>query len=182
MGLGSDVPWLMVGSNRWGWVEGGGGRVRRVMAMLDVLIVRDPKESVKKCSLVPLRGTEGVEFVAYDAGRTVDGGGRVLLDPEGELIGEGDRGLPLLVLDSSWRRLPKLRATVTGEVLPRRLPPLVTAYPRRSKDFEDPSEGLASVEALYAALRLLGHEDIDHLLADYRWRDEFLGLNRGVLG
>ena len=150
--------------------------------MLDVLILRDPKESAKKCSLVPLRGVAGVEFVPYDASRTLEGGGRVLLDPAGELIGEADKGLPLLVLDSSWRRLPKLRGTVTGEVIPRRLPSLVTAYPRRSKDFEDPAEGLASVEALYAALRLLGHENIEHLLADYRWRDEFLEANRNVLG
>ena len=150
--------------------------------LLDVLILRDPKESAKKCSLVPLRGSEGIEFVSFDAGRTLDGGGRVLLDPEGELIGPGDAGLPLLVLDSSWRRLPKLRATVVGELVARRLPPLRTAYPRRSKDFEDPSEGLASVEALYAALRLLGHQGIDYLLKDYRWADAFLEMNADVLG
>jgi len=150
---------------------------------LDVLILRDPKESPKKCSLVPLRGTEGVEFVAYSSGmEPVDGGGRVLLDPDGEVIGPEDRGRALLVLDSSWRRLPKLRAKVEGEVLPRRLPPLVTAYPRRSKDFDDPEEGLASVEALYAALRLLGRDDVDHLLDGYRWKAEFLAANRDALG
>jgi pre-rRNA-processing protein TSR3 len=151
-------------------------------AALDVLILRDPRESAKKCSLVPLRGTPGVEFVSYDPDRTVDASGRILLDPAGELIGPGDAGMPLLILDSSWRRLPKLRATVTGEVVARRLPPLQSAYPRRSKLFEDPSEGLASVEALYAALRLLGHGDIDHLLAQYRWGEQFLRLNRGPLG
>lgn len=152
------------------------------MGELDVLILRDPKESPKKCSLVPLRGTPGVEFVSYASDmEPLDGGGRVLLDPEGEVIGPADRGRPLLVLDSSWRRLPKLRAKVTGEVLARRLPPLATAYPRRSKDFEDPAEGLASVEALYAALRLLGSDDVDHLLDAYRWKGEFLAANREVL-
>lgn len=150
-------------------------------AALDVLILRDPRESVKKCSLIPLRGTPGVEFVAYDGDRTLEAGGRVLLDPEGELISEADRGLPLLVLDSSWRRLPKLAKTVTGEPVRRRLPPLVTAYPRRSKGFEDPSEGLASVEALYAALVLLGHKDIDYLLDDYLWKQEFLERNAEAL-
>ncbi|MEM8711329.1 MAG: DUF367 domain-containing protein [Planctomycetota bacterium] len=149
---------------------------------LDVLILRDPRESAKKCSLVPLRGTPGVEFREYDGDRTLDGGGRVLLDPAGELISDADRGLPLLVLDSSWRRLPKLAKTVVGETRRRRLPPLVTAYPRRSKDFDDPSEGLASVEALYAALVLLGHTGIEFLLDDYRWKDEFLDRNRSVLG
>lgn len=145
---------------------------------LDVLIVRDPKESPKKCSLVPLRGTEGIEFVEYRADRQVAAGGRVLLDPEGEPITSADRGLPLLVLDSSWRRLPKLAATVVGEPVRRRLPSLVTAYPRRSRDFEDPGEGLASVEALYAALVLLGHEGVEYLLDDYRWKDAFLEANR----
>ncbi|MEM6675809.1 MAG: DUF367 domain-containing protein [Planctomycetota bacterium] len=149
---------------------------------LDVLVVRDPRESVKKCSLVPLRGREGIEFVEYSPERRVEAGGRVLLDPEGELIGEDDRGRGLLVLDSSWRRLPKLAATVDGEPVRRRLPPLVTAYPRRSRDFEDPGEGLASVEALYAALVLLGHRGLEGLLDDYRWKDEFLEANRGVLG
>jgi pre-rRNA-processing protein TSR3 len=148
---------------------------------LDVLILRDPRESPKKCSLIPLRGTPGIEFVAYDGAQTLDAAGRVLLDPEGDLISEADRGLPLLVLDSSWRRLPKLAKTITGDPIRRRLPPLVTAYPRRSKEFEDPSEGLASVEALYAALVLLGHKDIDYLLDDYLWKSEFLDLNAGAL-
>lgn len=145
---------------------------------LDVLILRDPKESPKKCSLVPLRGTPGIEFVSFDPDRTIDGGGRVLLDPDGDPITTADRGHGLLVLDSSWRRLPRLRATVEGTVLPRRLPPLRTAYPRRSKEFLDPAEGLASVEALYAALRQLGHGELDHLLDGYRWRDEFIEANR----
>ncbi len=149
---------------------------------LDVLILRDPRESPKKCSLIPLRGTPGVEFVTYEGDRTLDAAGRVLLDPDGDLISDADRGLPLLVLDSSWRRLPKLAKTITGEPIRRRLPPLVTAYPRRSKGFEDPSEGLASVEALYAALVLLGHENIEYLLDNYMWKQDFLESNAAALG
>ena len=148
---------------------------------LDVLILRDPRESAKKCSLIPLKGTPGIEFQEYRADRTVEGEGRVLLDPAAEPISADDRGLPLLVLDSSWRRLPKRSATVVGTPRRRRLPPLKTAYPRRSRDFEDPTEGLASVEALYAALVLLGHEGVDHLLDQYRWKDEFLEANAGAL-
>jgi pre-rRNA-processing protein TSR3 len=53
---------------------------------------------------------------------------------------------------------------------------LVTAYPRKSKLFEDPERGLASVEALYAALALLG-EQRQELLANYRWARTFLALN-----
>lgn len=143
---------------------------------LDVLILRDPRESAKKCSLTPLRGASGVRFVNYDPERRVDAGRRLLLSPEGELFSERDRGLGLFVVDCAWRRVPTLLRTVDGELAPRRLPPLETAYPRRSTIFEDPSEGLASIEALYAALALLG-EVHPELLQHYRWRAEFLAAN-----
>jgi pre-rRNA-processing protein TSR3 len=58
----------------------------------------------------------------------------------------------------------------------RRLPPLATAYPRKSRQFEDPASGLASVEALYAALAILGEARPD-LLAQYRWAQGFLDAN-----
>jgi pre-rRNA-processing protein TSR3 len=143
---------------------------------LDVLILRDPRESTKKCSLTPLRGAAGIRFVVYDPQRRLDAGRRVLLSPEGELLSERDRGLPLLLVDCAWRRVPALLKTVDGELVARRLPPLATAYPRKSIIFDDPGEGLASVEALYAALALLG-EVHPELLAGYHWREEFLRAN-----
>src|SRR5258708_4427860 len=123
---------------------------------LDVLILRDPREATKKCSLTPLRGTGGIQFVAYDGARRLAAGRRLFLSPEGELISERDRGLPLLLIDCAWRKVPALLKTIDGELVPRRLPPLVTAYPRKSMVFEGPGEGLASAAALYAALALLG--------------------------
>ena len=48
-----------------------------------------------------------------------------------------------------------------------------TAYPRVSKVFDDPQQGLASIEALYLAKRLLGDDDAS-LLDGYHWREEFL--------
>lgn len=149
---------------------------RSLERRLDVLILRDPHESPQKCSLIPLRGTPGLDFHTYDSRRRLDATGRILLHPEGSDFTSADRGLPLLVVDSSWRRLPKLLACVDGVVERRRLPALVTAYPRKSKTFADPAQGLASVEALYAALVLLG-ETHPELLAHYRWRDDFLRLN-----
>jgi pre-rRNA-processing protein TSR3 len=140
------------------------------------LILRDPRESRAKCSLTPLRGREGVRFVEYRPERRIAAGGRILLDPEGELLGPSDRGRGLLVLDCAWRRLPSLRRVLDGDLLPRRLPPLVTGYPRHSKRFADPLEGLASIEALFAALTLLGHP-AEHLLASYPWRETFLERN-----
>ncbi|MBK7878005.1 MAG: hypothetical protein IPJ77_20265 [Planctomycetes bacterium] len=143
---------------------------------LDVLIVRDPRESTKKCSLTPLRGMEGVRFATYAHDRRVAAGRRLLLHTEGELISPRDAGLPLLLVDCCWRRVPTLLRTVDGEFVRRRLPPLATAYPRTSDLVPDPEQGLASIEALYAALALLG-DPRPELLAHYRWREEFLRAN-----
>ncbi|MBL8857860.1 MAG: hypothetical protein JNL28_05080 [Planctomycetes bacterium] len=146
---------------------------------LDVLILRDPRESLQKCSLTPLRGMAGIEFVTYEGGRRLDAGRRILLHPDGSDFTAADRGKPLLLIDCAWRKLPKLLATVDGELEHRRLPQLETAYPRRSKQDTDPDQGLASVEALYAALVLLG-EVHPELLASYHWRDAFLRQNPGL--
>ncbi|MEZ5974147.1 MAG: DUF367 domain-containing protein [Planctomycetota bacterium] len=79
------------------------------------------------------------------------------------------------MLDSSWTRLPQILERVEGEPVRRSLPRLVTAYPREGKVVPNP-EGLASVEALYAALCVLGFRD-DSLLADYYFADRFKELN-----
>lgn len=143
---------------------------------LDVLILRDPRESVKKCSLTPLHGMAGVQFVTYRGDRRIDATGRVLLHVDGPELTRADRGRGLLLIDCAWRKVDALRATIDGEPVLRRLPPLVTAYPRKSRTFADPDAGLASIEALYAAVALLDAPH-DELLAHYRWKDEFLRLN-----
>ena len=146
---------------------------------MDILILRDPRESLAKCSLTPLRGLPGVRFVNYDRERRLSAGRRVLLHPEGAELSAADRGADLLLIDCAWRRVPQLLATVEGELVHRRLPTLVTAYPRRSKTFVDPSTGLASVEALYAACALLGVPRPE-LLHGYRFAEAFLGANPGL--
>ena len=143
---------------------------------MDILIVHDPREPAKKCSLTPLRGMPGVRFVPVRAGQRVDAGRRIWLHPDGEELGPADRGVGLLLVDCTWRRLAKLSASIDGELLRRRLPKLVTAYPRRSKLTPDPEHGLASVEALYAATALLDGPRPE-LLAGYRWAAEFLAAN-----
>lgn len=146
---------------------------------LDILILRDPRESTKKCSLTPLRGMKGVRFVNYAPDRRLDATGRLLLHPDGEEFQAEDLGKGLFLIDCAWRRVPGLMRTVDGAPLLRRLPPLATAYPRKSATFEDPARGLASVEALYAAAcHLYGPHP--ELLEQYRWREEFLELNPGL--
>jgi pre-rRNA-processing protein TSR3 len=143
---------------------------------LDVLILRDPRESPKKCSLTPLRGTPGIRFVSFDKDRRCDAGSRIWLHPDGEELRPSERARPLFLIDCAWRRVDALRASVDGDLEPRRLPALVSAYPRKSKTFADPDRGLASIEALYAALALLG-DPRPELLASYRWAREFLDKN-----
>ena len=146
---------------------------------LDVLIFRDPRESAKKCSLTPLRGVPGVRFVDFKPGRRVDGARRILLHPEGELLEPTDEAEGLLLIDCSWRRVERMLDAVDGDPVVRRLPKLETAYPRKSRLFEDPEQGLASIEALYAAFALLGSPH-PQLLEGYRWAAEFLERNPGL--
>jgi pre-rRNA-processing protein TSR3 len=164
-------------------VEGAGAQdgrseqgVQPLRPLIEVLILRDPRESPRKCSLTPLRGAPGLTFASFHPERRLAAGRRILLHPGGELLSAADRGAPLLLVDCAWRRVPQLLASVDGELLARRLPPLSSAYPRASKLFADPEQGLASVEALYAALRILG-EPRPELLSGYRWAREFLERN-----
>jgi pre-rRNA-processing protein TSR3 len=143
---------------------------------VDILIVHDPREPAKKCSLTPLRGMAGVRFVPVRGGKRVDAGRRIWLHPDGEELGPADRGIGLLLIDCTWRRVSKLSKCIDGELLRRRLPKLVTAYPRRSKLGLDPEHGLASVEALFAAVALLDAPRPE-LLARYRWAAQFLAAN-----
>jgi pre-rRNA-processing protein TSR3 len=146
------------------------------LAALDILIVHDPREPAKKCSLTPLRGMPGVRFVPLRPGQRADAGRRLWLHPDGEELSPADRGIGILLVDCTWRRLEKLSACIDGELLRRRLPRLVTAYPRRSKLTPDPEHGLASVEALYAATALLDGPRPE-LLEGYRWAAQFLATN-----
>ncbi|HIA38186.1 MAG TPA: hypothetical protein EYN86_01530 [Planctomycetes bacterium] len=104
-------------------------------------------------------------------------GAVTLLHPDGVPLTSADAERPLLLIDSSWRDLPRMLSTVHGDFALRCLPKnLVTAYPRKSKTFEDPETGLASVEALHAATVRLGRRD-DSLLEGYYFGDKWLELN-----
>jgi pre-rRNA-processing protein TSR3 len=71
------------------------------------------------------------------------------------------------------------KLTILGKALGGALVALVIAYPRKSKVAVDPEDGLASVEALYAAVTLL-EGPRPELLAEYRWAKDFLAANPGL--
>ena len=125
--------------------------------------------------------------MTWSEGLELEVGARVLLDPEAPVLDQADGalepggvGLGLFVIDCSWRRLPRIGRAVVDAPTRRALPPLETAYPRKSRTFEDPRRGLATVEALYAASALLGRPD-PTLLDGYRFAEAFLERNRGLL-
>ncbi|MGB0743263.1 MAG: hypothetical protein ACPGSB_01950 [Opitutales bacterium] len=107
----------------------------------------------------------------------MDASGYTLLGLNAPLLSAEDVERPLLLLDSTWRLLPQLEVCVVGEPVRRSLPSVQTAYPRVSKLAQDPSGGLASVEALYLAQLLLGKRD-DSLLEGYHWKEAFLKILR----
>ena len=146
----------------------------------EILIVVRRGEDPAKCTVRPLRGTPGLEFRPYPLRAKPDLSRHLLLAPDAPPLTLADAGRPLLLLDASWRHAGTMRRAV-DPVESRSIPPgWQTAYPRRSKTNADPETGLATVEALFAALCTLGHRD-DGLLRFYPWRAAFLDLNRDLL-
>jgi len=144
---------------------------------IPITIIRHHKERKSKCSLQPLKDCEGITFIEFKPGITLDATGIILVTLEGQPLSEDDAIHPLLLLDSTWRLLPQLEGCLTGNPIKRSLPEnLQTAYPRISKTSQDPHRGLASIEALYAAKKLLGQDD-PALLDSYFWKQEFLQKN-----
>ena len=155
-----------------------------------VLVVQDHKENRKKCTLTPLAGRPGISFVRQSpsprGSQTVPVSRGILLLLDAPCLSPEDvrfleDGGPLVLVDATWARVPRVleRMAVTDpvRVATRSLPPgIATAYPRTSKLYKDPSAGLASIEALFAASVILGHPRHDWL-AGYRWADEFRRRN-----
>lgn len=144
------------------------------MTPIPTTVIRHPKERISKCSLRFLHERPEMTFLRAKKGFSFDATGFTVLAVDASPLSAADADRPLLLLDSTWRYLPDLAACLVGEGVPRSIPAGVeTAYPRVSKVFEDPTAGLASVEALYVARRLLGDDD-PSLLDGYHWKEPFL--------
>lgn len=146
--------------------------------MTDVQIILRRGEAAAKCSIRPLRGLPGLSFTAYPFRRgPPDLSGGILLAPDAPPLTAADAGRPLILLDASWRHAARMRNAIGAVAAVRAIPPgWKTAYPRTAKQYTDPPAGLATVEALFAALYALG-ERRDDLLQFYPWRETFLLLN-----
>ncbi len=139
------------------------------------IIVVHPREKRSKCSVEPLRGREGFVFWTFPNRGIESLEGYVRLAFGGEPLSPEDASRGLLVLDGTWKCAAGMEPFYA--TLPvRSLEPWVTAYPRKSKLYTDPAAGLATIEAIYAAYVQMGR-DTEGLLAEYRWREEFLATN-----
>jgi len=140
------------------------------------IIVVHPKERRKKCTVEPLRGRDGFVFWKHPRVGHEPLDSYVRLGFEGPQLSTADADRGLLVLDGTWRFAAQMEKQFE-DLPPRSLPAYVTAYPRVSKMFDNPAGGLATIEAIYAAYRLLGRPT-DSILDEYHWAEEFQTLNQ----
>jgi pre-rRNA-processing protein TSR3 len=139
------------------------------------IIVVHPREKRSKCTVEPLRNRAGFVFWTFPDQGTEPLEGYVRLGIGGPLLSSDDRDRGLLILDGTWRLADRMEKFFRHVPL-RSLPPVQTAYPRASFIYPDPAGGLATIEAVYAAYRILDRP-CDGLLAQYHWAAEFLSRN-----
>ena len=139
------------------------------------VIIVHRKEKPSKCTLQPLRGRADMTFHSFPLFSPIELPNYVRLAVDAPILSPDDADRGLLLLDASWKHVEAMNEAFIN-VPARSLPPIKTAYPRVSSLYEDPSAGLASIEALYVAYRQLGR-DTDGLLDAYHWRNEFLDIN-----
>lgn len=139
------------------------------------IIVVHPKERRSKCSVEPLRPRSDFDFFTFPEQVTRPTDGYIRLGMGGAVLSEADADKGLFVLDGTWKLAARMEPTY-ADIEVRTLPEIQTAYPRVSKVFDDPMGGLATVEAVYAALKIM-NRPVDGVLDDYYWKDDFLRLN-----
>ncbi len=143
------------------------------------IIVVHRAEKRSKCSVEPLRKTGQFGFGRYPNRGAESLEGYVRLGLGGPQLSAEDHDRGLVLLDGSWRWAAKMEKSY-ADIPVRSLGPWQTAYPRQSRVFEDPAEGLATIEALYAALYQMGRP-VEGLLDSYHWGALFLQRNGELL-
>ncbi|MCH2203164.1 MAG: hypothetical protein MK102_14425 [Fuerstiella sp.] len=139
------------------------------------VMVVHPRERPSKCTVEPLRGREDFLFVRFPTKVPIPLDRYIRLGMGGPELSESDSDRGLLVLDGTWKLASRMEPFYSD--LPvRSLPAVITAYPRVSQLYQDPEDGLATIEAVYVAHRLM-RRPVSGLLDHYHWKDQFLELN-----
>ena len=142
---------------------------------LPTVVVVHPRERRSKCTVEPLRSRGDFVFVRFPDKVPVPLDGYVRLGIGGTQLSASDAASGLLVLDGTWKLVARMEPFY-ADLPVRSLPNVSTAYPRVSQLYEDPYGGLATVEAVYVALKLIG-QSVRGVLDNYYWKDRFLELN-----
>ena len=143
------------------------------MAVVNIIV--HPAENPKKCTIQHLRGYPGVVFQRFSQEKTFHFPNAFILGVDGPALSRRDNAMDMVVLDGTWRYAAQMIGAFS--TLPvRSIQGWRTAYPRVSKIYQDPDDGLATIEAIYAAFMIMG-KDPQGLLDHYYWKDAFLKLN-----
>ncbi len=146
-------------------------------------VVIEKSETPNKCTIAPLSNRHDFKLIEIK-GPGVFGPlkANVLLHHEGKCLtsfADSKNAIQgIAAIDCVWRRLDQHMTRLTG-VLPElaRIPEgFVTAYPRKSFHDLDPTDGLATIEAIFIASAMLGNWDVS-LLSEYYFGSEFIKLN-----
>lgn len=137
------------------------------------MILRHRRENLKKCSLRGLEKRDDLIFYTYPIHQLPDLSGYILLKVGAPPLSAEDRDRGLLLIDGTWRLAETMEKQLPFQFETRSLPSEIkTAYPRKP----NPEQGLASVEALYIAHRILGRST-ENILNHYHWKEQFIRIN-----
>lgn len=143
------------------------------------IILRHSRENLKKCSLRGLEQRPDMLFFTYPHAVLPDLSNYFLLSMDAPVLTQADSELGIFLIDGTWRYAERMerQLPIPHRFQRRSLPgKFRTAYPRRQEDCPDPTQGLASIEALFLAYDLLGR-DTTGLLDNYHWKEKFLENN-----
>lgn len=148
---------------------------------MTILILRHRRENLKKCTLTGLETKAGLLFYTYPTDTLPDLSNCLLLKVGAPVLTREDANKSLFLIDGTWRLASVMEKQLPCPLEARSLPPgWKTAYPRRQTECPNPEEGLASLEALYAASLILGLET-EGLLDRYHWKEPFLAKNSNLI-
>lgn len=137
------------------------------------MILRHRRENLSKCSLRGLEKRDDLAFYTYPVHKLPDLSNYLLLQVGAPLLSIEDRDRGVLLIDGTWRLAEVMAKQLPLKLEARSLPShFKTAYPRKP----NPESGLASVEALFIAHRILGRST-ENLLDHYYWKELFMKIN-----
>lgn len=142
------------------------------------IILRHRKENLKKCTLHGLETRTDFHFFSYPQQPLPCINNYFLLSLDGIELCSQDAEFGIFLIDGTWRYATLMEKTVPATIQRRSLPAAwKTAYPRYQTGCLDADRGLASIEALYVAYKIIGR-DTSELLNHYFWKNDFLQKNR----